>query len=167
MTFTWGVTQPGEETARLAELVAARIWPGEAKNFGPCAGIAVVNGDQLAAGLIYHNYDKEAGVIEISAAAWAKGWLTKSVLRAMYEFPFVSLGCQAVVQRVSDDDTAQHRMLTHFGFERYRIPRLRGRDRAENIFVITDDAWKANNLRKIAREGVELRKRHADGQQSS
>jgi hypothetical protein len=159
MRFTWGVAAPGAETVLLARLVADRIWPGEGRDFGPCCAIAVLHEDKdLAAGLIYHNFDDAAGVVEISAAAWIKGWLTRPVLKAMYDFPFFSLGCQAVAQRVSDDDTAQHRMLKAYGFERYRIPRLRGRDRAENIFVLTDDAWASNKFNKRYGNGLESTK---------
>lgn len=147
MRFTWAFTSP-EETETLSRLVADRIWPTKGRSFGECLGIAVMEGSSLAAGLIYHNFDPDARVIEISGAAWAKGWLTRDVLRAMYGYPFVDCGCQAVVQRVSDDDTAQHRMLTSYGAVRYRIPRLRGEDAAENIFVTTKEAWENNRFNR-------------------
>lgn len=153
MRFTWAVTQPGEDTTRLATLVAEKIWPGKGHTFGPSCGIAVLLDDHLAAGLIYHNYDPDAAVVEISGAAWEKGWLTRPVLKAMYDFPFVSLSCQAVVQRVPDEDTAQHRMLKIYGAERYHIPRLRGRESAENVFVLTDDAWAKNKFNQRAIDG--------------
>jgi len=105
-----------------------------------------MEGKKLAAGLIYHNYDPDAQVIEISGASWVKGWLTRPVLKAMYGYPFIDCGCQAVVQRVSDDDTAQHRMLKAFGAERYRIPRLRGENSAENIFLTTRETWATNKF---------------------
>ncbi|MBB6304047.1 N-acetyltransferase [Rhizobium leucaenae] len=146
MRFTWRYTVGGE-TEMLARLVADRIWPGKGKDFGKCQAIAIFHDEtELAAGLIYHNWDPDAAIIEISGASWIKGWLTKSVLRAMYGYPFVDCGCQAVVQRVSDDDTAQHRMLKVYGAEHYRIPRLRGQDKAENIFVTTREAWQSNKF---------------------
>lgn len=148
MRFEWGLAEKGEQTNRLAALVAERIWPGQGRDFGPCRAIAVVCGDQLVAGLVYNNYDPHAGVVEISGAAWVKGWLTRPVLSAMYGYPFESVGCQAVVQRVSDQDTAQHRMLAAYGAERYRIPRLRGPDEAENIFVLTREAWAGNKFNR-------------------
>lgn len=144
--ITWAFTKPGEETERLSSLVADRIWPSKGRTFGECTAIAVIEDDHLAAGLIYHNFDEDARVIEISGAAWVKGWLTRSVLKAMYGYPFIDCACQAVVQRVSDDDRAQHRMLTAFGAERYRIPRLRGENAAENIFVTTRETWAANKF---------------------
>lgn len=141
----WNVTQDGD-TDILAKLVAEKIWPGKGRDFGFCYGIAVVKDDELAAGLIYHNLDDDAGVVEISGAAWMKGWLTKPVLKAMYGFPFETLECQAVIQRVSDSDKAQHRMLKAYGAEHYRIPRLRGENEAENIFVTTREAWQSNKF---------------------
>lgn len=147
MRFTWAFTTP-EETEALSRLVADRIWPTKGRSFGECLGIAVMEGPTLAAGLIYHNYDPDARVIEISGAAWSKGWLTRDVLKAMYGYPFIDCGCQAVVQRVSDEDTAQHRMLTSYGAVRYRIPRLRGIDAAENIFVTTKEAWASNKFNR-------------------
>ncbi|MEK1908170.1 MAG: hypothetical protein AAAB13_20550 [Pseudomonas sp.] len=130
----------------LSSLVADRIWPTKGRTFGECRAIAVMEGEKLAAGLIYHNYDPDAQVIEISGASWVKGWLTRPVLTAMYGYPFIDCGCQAVVQRVSDDDTAQHRMLKAFGAERYRIPRLRGVNSAENIFLTTREMWATNKF---------------------
>lgn len=152
--FTWAFAKPGQETEWLSRMVADRIWPERARDFGNCQCIAVMDGDQLAAGLVYHNFDPEAGVVEISGASWIKGWLTRDVLRIMYAYPFIDCGCQAVVQRVSDADTAQHRMLKAYGAERYRIPRLRGREEAENVFVTTLEAWEGNRFnRKVVGNG--------------
>ncbi len=143
--FSWGFTT-GEDTELLSRLVADRIWPGKGRDFGKCQCIAITKGEDLAAGLVYHNYDPDAEVIEISGAAWVKGWLTRPVLKAMYGYPFIDCGCQAVIQRVSDEDRQQHRMLTAFGAERYRIPRLRGRNAAENIFIVTRETWETNKF---------------------
>ncbi len=148
MRFTLGLAAKGEDTDRLVSLVADRIWPGKGRSFGPCRAIAVVEGDNLAAGIVYHNYDEDAGVVELSAAAWIDGWLTRYVLRSMYAYAFESVGCQAVVQRVPDADTAMHRMLTAYGHQRYRIPRLRGPNEAENIFVLTREAWSGSKFNR-------------------
>ena len=146
----WAFTS-GEETQALSRLVADRIWPGKGHDFGECQCIAVTHDGELAAGLVYHNYDPDAAVVEISGASWMKGWLTRSVLKAMYGYPFIDCGCQAVFQRVPDEDKPQHRMLKAFGAERYRIPRLRGIDRAENIYVTTRETWETNNFARYNR----------------
>lgn len=117
--------------------------------------MAILDGDTLIAGMIYHNWEPDAGIIEISGAGIDKRWLNRETLRRMFDVPFKDWQCQAVVMRVSDHDRPLHRMLTAYGFDKYSIPRLRGRDEGENVFVLTDDAWRENkfNRRKETTDG--------------
>jgi RimJ/RimL family protein N-acetyltransferase len=143
----WAVTK-GRETDLLSRWVAELIWPGQKRDFGNCQGLAVVEGDQLIAGMIYHNWEPASGVVEISGASTTKRWLNRETLRVMFHIPFRDWECQAVVMRVSDHDKPLHRILKAYGFEHYRIPRLRGRDEGENVFILTDDAWRTNRFNK-------------------
>lgn len=145
--ITWAVTK-GRETDLLSRWVAELIWPGKGRDFGNCQGLAVIEAGTLIAGMIYHNYEPDAGIVEISGGGTSKRWLTKETLRVMFQIPFKDWGCQAVVMRVADHDEALHRMLGQVGFERYRIPRLRGREEAENVFVLTVEAWRANKFNR-------------------
>lgn len=138
----------GVERVMLSKWVADLIWPGKLRDFGNCQGFAVFEDGELIAGMVYHNYEPDAGVIEISGAGTSKRWLTRETLRKMFAYPFEECGCQAVVMRVDPDDAALRRMLTAYGFELYVIPRLRGRDKDENVFVLTDDAWKSNRFNR-------------------
>lgn len=144
----WEFAAPGRETKMLSAWVADLIWPGQGKDFGNCRGMAVLDGEELIAGMVFHNWEPHAGIIEISGAGTSKRWLTRETLRRMFSYPFKDCGCQALVMRVSDHDEPLHRMLTTYGFERYRIPRLRGRDEAENVFVLTVEAWRDNKFNK-------------------
>lgn len=108
----------------------------------------MIEDETLIAGMIYHNFEPDAGVVEISGAGTSKRWLTKETLRVLFQIPFKDWGCQAVVMRVSDHDEALHSILTRYGFERYKIPRLRGRDESENVFVLTDEAWASNKFNR-------------------
>ena len=85
----------------VADFVAQLI-PHCHRGFGPnIKAVGVVSEGNLIAGLIYHNWDPEAGSIEISAAALpGQNWLTRETIKRMYQFPFLQLGCQMVVQRV-------------------------------------------------------------------
>ena len=132
----------------LARWAADTIWPGKNRDFGNCWAMAVMDGDRLICSVIYHNYEPDSGVVEISAGSVSKRWLTRETLRVMFTIPFKDFGCQAVVMRVAEADEPLHRMLGAYGFERYRIPRLRGRDEAENVFVLTDDAWQSNKFNR-------------------
>lgn len=128
--------------------VANQIWPGQGRDFGACQGLAVLDGNELIAGIIYHNYHPDAAVMELSSASIDKRWLTRPVLKAMFEYPFIECHCQAVVLRVADENKHMHRIAKAYGFEHYVIPRLRGRDANENVFVLTDDAWKSNRFNR-------------------
>jgi hypothetical protein len=145
--ITWAIAK-GDEKRLLAQWVADIIWPGRNSDFGNCQGMAVIENEQVIGGAIWHNFEPDAGVVEISAASTSKRWLTRQTLAVMFGVPFKEWGCQAVVLRVPDHDKPMHRMLKAYGFEHYRIPRLRGRDEAENVFVLTDDAWRASKFNK-------------------
>lgn len=144
---TWAITK-GRETGLLSHWVAELIWPGKARDFGNCHGLAVVCGAELIAGVIYHNFEPDAGIVELSGAGISRRWLTKETLRVMFQIPFQDWNCQAVVMRVADNNEYLHSILNRVGFERYRIPRLRGRDEAENVFVLTEEAWRGNKFMK-------------------
>lgn len=108
----------------------------------------VIDGENLVAAMIFHNLDRASGVIEISGAADSARWLTRPVLFDLFAYPFKQLGCQAVVMRVDPGNARLDRILKSYGFTRYDIPRLRGREKAEAIYVLGDDDWRANGFHK-------------------
>lgn len=132
--------------------MAERIW-GEERPLTP-GEMLIVHDDLTPLGVaLFHNYDPRAGVIEVTAAASSRRWLTRPVLLELFSYPFRQLGCQAVVMRCDPQDKALGRILTAYGFTRHEIPRLRGKDKAEAIFVLGDDDWKANGFHKENRHG--------------
>lgn len=146
MTPVWiNHDQPGYNG--LVEFMSRKIWgePREMPN-GMCLG--VLDKDELSAVIHFGNYDSKAGVIEISGASVNSRWLTRSILWQMYNYAFNVAGCQAVVQRNDPENTRLARMLTAYGFHRYDIPRLRGRNKGEAIFVLYDDEWRKNGFHK-------------------
>lgn len=146
--ITWAVPDEQAQIDGVAKWVAGLIWPGKKRDFGHCRALAVIDNERLIAGMIYHNFDEDARVVEISGAGTDKRWLTRETLRVMFAIPFRDWACQAIVMRVSDQNAPLHRMLKAYGFEHYRIPRLRGRDEAENVFVLTDEAWSLNKFNR-------------------
>ncbi|GHA15126.1 hypothetical protein GCM10007989_07350 [Devosia pacifica] len=134
----------------LAAWCARQI--GYSRVWGHCRALGVFDDEKLVAAAIYHNWQPEAGVIEISTAAITPRWLTRKVLHELFAYPFDRLGYQLVVLRISanrGEDRGICRMCRAFGFEEYRIPRLRGRDEDELIFTLTDDAWRASRFEKV------------------
>lgn len=121
------------------------------RGFGEYKAIGVIDDQgRLVGGMVYHNWSPEYGVIEMSGAATSKRWLTRKTLHALFAYPFDDCGCQLAVMRVSPDDKALARMLMAYGFRAHTIPRLRGRDKAEIIFTLADDDWRANKFMRSA-----------------
>lgn len=147
-----GSTEP-DVAAGIARFVASHIPGGERGLDGKvCMGV-IQTGDQpkLIAGVVYHNYNPEAGVIELSAASTSRLWLTRPVLKAMFSYPFEQIGCQMAVLRVSERNPAMVSIALRYGFKSHLIPRLRGRDEAEHILTLTDDDWRANRFNQEKR----------------
>lgn len=108
--------------------------------------IGVIDGDKLIAGLVYHNYSPEAGVIEMSGAAIpGKYWLTRETLKRIYQYPFLTVGCQMVLMRVAEDNVVL-RTLAQLNYTFIRIPRLLGRDKDAIVCTLTYEAWASNKL---------------------
>ena len=131
----------------FARWACQRIFSHE-RGFGPCVTMAVFDSATLAAVMVYHNYEPDAAVIEITGAATDSRWLTRRVLKEMFSVPFQKMGCQSVVMRVSPDDKRLARMLHAYGFKSFRLPRLRGRGTDEMVFILHDDVWATNKFNR-------------------
>ena len=148
MRTVWGSEFANQKLNRTFSLWASQKIFGSFRGFGPCSTMGVFEDEELIAVMVYHNYDRKSGVIEISGAASNKEWLKRHVLREMFSVPFDNMGCQMVVMRVSPNDKALGRMLTAYGFSSYVIPRLRGRNEDEVIFTLTDTVWMNNKFNR-------------------
>lgn len=142
MKWVWPDDGPFNDA--LAQWCAERIWPGQGRRLSGYRCMGVYDGQELVAVVVYHNWDRHSGVIEISGASTTPRWLTRKVLTEMYEAPFARLGCQMVVQRNSAENHRLNSILERLGFTGHCIPRLRGRDEDEIIYTLTREAWEGN-----------------------
>jgi RimJ/RimL family protein N-acetyltransferase len=144
--LVWGNSDNPEANFRLMGWLEARL--GHPLS-GPFSTLAVFDEtDDLIAVVAYHDYSRRCGVIQMSAASTTARWLTRPVLYHMFAMPFLGLGCQAVVLRVSERNERMLKILRRFGFKAFRLPRLRGRHEDEILHILTDDAWKTNGFYK-------------------
>jgi RimJ/RimL family protein N-acetyltransferase len=119
---------------------------GYGLGFGNCKTMAAFDGGQLLGVVVFHNWQPQTGVIEITAASESKRWLARRVLDRIFRYAFVDAQCQLVVARISERNTGLHRIFHAYGFESIVIKRLRGRGEDERIFSLTDDAWRASKF---------------------
>ena len=147
MTPVW--LQRGADGFDAVErFISAKIWGKPSAMPGNTIIVSRDSEGNALGAAIFQNHNPDYATIEISAAAASPRWLTRLVLREMFEYPFNQLGCQAVVMRCDPNDKRLSRIFGAFGFARYDIPRLRGRDIGEAIYVLADDAWRLNNFHK-------------------
>lgn len=129
----------------VAAWVAAHI-PGCERGFDRPVSIGVIEGGRLIGGTVFHNWNPEAGIIEMSSAGTSPRWLSRKMLKAIFGYVFDQIGCQLVVMRVSERNSRMIEIAQRFGFKGHLIPRLRGRDEAEWLFTLTDDQWRQHPL---------------------
>lgn len=125
----------------MAGWVASHI-PGCERGFANPVSIGVIEDGRLIGGTVFHNWNPEAGVIEMSSAGTSPRWLSAKMLRAIFGYVFDQIGCQLVVMRVSARNARMISIAERFKFTGVLVPRLRGRDEDEWIFTLTDDAWR-------------------------
>lgn len=129
--------------------VAAGIFtPG--RQFGPSTAIGFANADEgLVAGFVYHNFEPDAGVIEVSGYSTRRSWVNKSLLNVIFQYPFEQLGCRAVVARHSEQNKRVIRIWRALGATQTKIPELRGPNEAEVVAILTSDAWQKSKFREV------------------
>jgi RimJ/RimL family protein N-acetyltransferase len=101
--------------------------------------------NRLIAGMVYHNYDPDAGIIEISGAATTPHWLSRRTLRLMHAYPFVVCNCQMVVQRIPADNERLFGILARLSYMLIKVPRLFGRERDGVLALLTVEDWRGNH----------------------
>lgn len=138
-------THNPEGNRQVADFVA-RICFGEPGRFEKYSTMGVVEDGRLIGGTVYHNWQPQEGVMELSSAAVSRRWLQPHVIRTMFAYPFDVMGCQLVVLRVSERNHGMIRIARRFGFSEWHIPRLRGRDEGEFIFTLPEEAWRAHPI---------------------
>lgn len=150
-----------EDVGGVVSSFVGRMVPGGERGFDKASAIGVVSDGKLMAGVVYHNFDPEAGVVELSAGAVSSRWLAPKVLHAIFAIPFDLWGCQMVVMRVAESNRRMAHIALRFGFDGYLIPRLGGRDEDIWIFTLTDDQWRNTMFEKRHARGQAIRTENA------
>lgn len=143
----WGSAKNPEVNDGLAIWCSQRA--GAGRGFAPPYTTMGVFRDEALIGVtVFHNYQPQDGVIEISGASASAKWLPRSVLLEKFSYIFDQLGCQLCVMRVAERNARMIAVARKYGFTGHLIPRLRGRDEAEWIFTLADDEWRNSRFHK-------------------
>jgi hypothetical protein len=128
----------------------AQMIPHNRNGFGGnFATIGVINEDGiLIGGLVYHNYDPDAGLIEMSGAAIDPHWLMRGTIERMYRYPFVQCGVQMLVQCTPIENERLLRQLAVYDYTFIKVPRMFGRGKDGVLCLLTQEAWAGNRFNK-------------------
>jgi RimJ/RimL family protein N-acetyltransferase len=145
MTPIWSST--GLFYSALERFLATRIWGKEiALPKGTAMGLA--RGRKIVAAILFNNYQPEAGTIELTAASDDPRWLTRQTLMEIFGYAFGQVGVQAVMMRADPANARLARICKAYGFTRHELPHMRGKGKAEAIYILTVDAWRGNRFHK-------------------
>lgn len=125
------------------EKFITQLVPGCPDGFGASRCVGVIDNDGLlVAGWAWHGWDPRAATIEFSGAATTPRWMTRKILNELFGYAFDGIKCQMIMTRNSATNTRLHRQLDDFGFTRFDVPRLFGRDDDGVFWTLTDTDWK-------------------------
>ena len=102
----------------------------------------------LHAAVVYHNYCKAAGTIEMSCYSASRHWATKHIINLMFNYPFEQVGCRLVVARHSENHNRARRIWKALGAHEYVIPELRAEGEAEVIAVLPRTVWNDSKFKR-------------------
>lgn len=133
--------------AETIAFVERGLWGGR-RRFGPATAIGFATADEgLVAGFIYHNFEPDTGVIEVSGYSTRRNWCTKPRLARIFDYPFAQLKCRLVVARHSEHNIRVRRIWAALGATEYLIPELRGEGEAEALAVLHRDVWNRSKFK--------------------
>ena len=126
MTLRYVFDQP-EIVANCAAMLIPAV---RGRGFGKCSAIGVIDEEgKLIAGIVYNNWNPDAGIIEMHAASIHPRWLTRETMKQMYQYPFHQLGVQMIVQQTPVEDERLLRQLAAGNYTFIHVPRMFGRDK--------------------------------------
>jgi len=108
------ICQPKEQ---IAEFVSSAVG-GSARHFpwGNYSALGLTSSGQLVAGVIYNHYAGPTICAHIGAVP-GKKWLTRSFLRAMFDYPFNQLKVRRITGLVPKRNRAARKFDEHLGFK--------------------------------------------------
>lgn len=83
--------------AEIAGWVGSRIPHMHGGGFGPCSTLGVASDlGRLMAGVVFHDYQKDLGTIQLSMAADNPMWARRDTIKQLLSYPFRQLGVYKV-----------------------------------------------------------------------
>lgn len=125
--------------------------------FTSSTGFGVLNAkDELVAAIIFSHYDPDCRSIDVSFVADTPKCLTRSMIKAIFDYPFGQLGLQRVQAVTPRDARTARRFLEKFGFKREGLARKGFGEYGDAVlYGLLDKEWRASRFCVGALDGQE------------
>ncbi len=101
--------------AVIAEFVRQRI--PNSHGFGECTAIGIIRHEKLVAGVVFFDYSPQYKSIQFAGASDSAMWASKSVLRSLFSYPFVQLGCVRMTSMVAKKNKRSRKFTEGIGLK--------------------------------------------------
>ena len=143
-----------EEVSRF---VSGLIPQTRGHGFGRCKTIGIIKDGAPIAGIVFNNWNPEAGTINFTIASLSPVWLSRAVMRRMADYVFDEVHCQMLIGHARSSDERILRQLAIVGFMFVAVPRLYGRHEDGVLCLLTQENWLSGPIgRRIVRH-VEIK----------
>jgi RimJ/RimL family protein N-acetyltransferase len=135
-----------EHDGLVCNFVSKIVW-GDHRRFDDSAvAVGVIDRKGvMVGGIVWHNWQPEAGTIEISAGTINKRWLTRKLIWQIFSYPFDRCNCQCVFAQTRADNEPVAKLLEGIGFNSIDVPRLHGRDADGVLWWLPEETWRAGS----------------------
>jgi RimJ/RimL family protein N-acetyltransferase len=97
----------------VIEMVKSRIPEMRGKDFAFPRGLGVVRNGNLVGGVVYHEY--RGHDVQMSAAFDSAGWALPGTLRALWSYPFDTMGCKRATMIIGRKNKRARRFCRGMG----------------------------------------------------
>ena len=135
-----------EHDGLVCNFVAKIVWGDHRRFDDNAAAVGVIDcKGVMVGGIVWHNWQPEAGTIEISAGTISKRWLTRKLIWQIFSYPFDRCNCQCVFAQTRADNGPVAKLLEGIGFNSIDVPRLHGRDADGVLWWLPEETWRAGS----------------------
>jgi len=137
----------------IQRFVENGLWQGR-RHFDNCYCLGFANATEgLVAGMVYHNYDPDTGVVELSAFSSRRDWTNRERVHRVFDLPFSTWGVRLLVARMSEHNHRARGVFSRLGAREYVLADLRAPGEAEALAVLCRGQWQQSKFNGATDDG--------------
>lgn len=98
----------------------------------------------MSAGVVFHDWNPERGLIEVSCAAVDRRWMTRRVVGEVMGYGFTV--ARVITTRTAESNRTVRRIWRALNATEYALAGLWGPDEAMMVYTMTPAQWRTSRL---------------------